>query len=250
MWKVTFKGLFAKKFRLALTSLAVVLGVAFMAGTFVLTDTLGNVFDDLFANTTKGVDAVVRAKEPFKAADNNGNQSTRPPVPESLVSTVQSVSGVQRAQGSVFGFAIVAGKDGDFIQNQAPTFGTSWYPRKTAVNQSLDLIRGRQPAAADEVALDQQTFADGKFKVGDTAKISFSTIEPREFTITGVVQFGGKKNGLAGATLAAFTPSTAQAVMNRVGQWDQIDVRGDPGLSETQVRDRIRRGAARRGLAV
>jgi putative ABC transport system permease protein len=242
MWKVTFKGLFAKKFRLALTSLAVVLGVAFMAGTFVLTDTLGNVFDDLFANTTKGVDAVVRAREPFNAAGNNGgNNSTRPPVPESLVSTVQSVSGVERAQGGVFGFALVAGKDGDFIQNQAPTFGTSWYPRKNSVNQSLALIRGRQPSSSAEVALDEQTFADGKFKVGDQAKISFATVEPREFTITGVFQFGGKKNGLAGATLAAFTPATAQEVMNRVGQWDQIDVRGDTGLSETEVRDRIRK---------
>ena len=62
MWRVTFRGLAAKKFRLVLTSLAVVLGVAFMAGTFVLTDTLDNVFDDLFTNTTKGVDAVVASR--------------------------------------------------------------------------------------------------------------------------------------------------------------------------------------------
>jgi putative ABC transport system permease protein len=103
---------------------AVVLGVAFMAGTFVLTDTLGNVFDDLFANTTKGVDAVVRAQL-FSGGNNGGNNSTRPPVPESLVPTVQAVKG---AVSGVIGFAIVAGKDGDFIQNQAPTLGTTWYP--------------------------------------------------------------------------------------------------------------------------
>ncbi len=248
MWKVTFKGLFAKKFRLALTSLAVVLGVAFMAGTFVLTDTLGNVFDELFANTTKGVDAVVRARKPFDAADDNGNQSTRPPVPESLVPTVQSVSGVQRAQGNVLGSAVVFGKNGEAIQHQAPNLGTGWYLAKTSVNKSLDLLRGRQPRAPDEVALDQQTFADAKFEIGDRAKISFLTVEPRQFRITGVFEFGGKENGLAGATLAAFTPPTAQEVMNRVGQWDQIDVRGDPGLSQTQVRDRIGRALRAEGL--
>ena len=146
MWKVTLKGLFAKKFRLALTSLAVVLGVAFMAGTFVLTDTLGNVFDDLFANTTKGVDAVVRARKPFDASGNDNNQSTRPPVPESLVSTVQSAPGVARAQGGVFGAALVKGKDGDFIQHQAPTFGTSWYPRND-VGEPIARPPARSPAA-------------------------------------------------------------------------------------------------------
>ena len=88
MWKVTFKGLFAKKFRLALTSLAVVLGVAFMAGTFVLTDTLGNVFDDLFANTTKGVDAVVRATKPFDA-----RRQQRQPVDPSAGARVARVDG-------------------------------------------------------------------------------------------------------------------------------------------------------------
>ena len=239
MWKVTFTGLLAKKFRLVLTSLAVVLGVAFMAGTLVLTDTLGSVFDNLFSNATKGVDAVVRARKPFDESGDNGI-STRPPVPASLVGTVQDVSGVELAQGTVTGFALVTGKDGESIQNQAPTLGTSWYPRNNAVNQSLDLVRGRQPGAADEVALDVKTFEDGKFKIGDHARISFLTVEPREFTITGTFEFGGNKNGLAGATMAAFVPTTAQRVMNRVDQWDQVDVRGDEGLSEVQVRDRIR----------
>ena len=83
MFKVTLKNLFARKFRLVLTSIAVVLGVAFMAGTFVLTDTLGNVFDDLFVDATKGIDAVVRAKEPFES-EGQQQTNTRPAIPESL----------------------------------------------------------------------------------------------------------------------------------------------------------------------
>src|SRR6516162_8588502 len=172
MWKVTLTGLLAKKFRLVLTSLAVVLGVAFMAGTLVLTDTLGSVFDDLFGNATKGVDAVVRAPKPYEESDQSG-ASTRPPGPASLAAAVQAVDGVDRAQGTVTGFALVEAKNGDTIQNQAPTLGVSWYPRRTSVNRSLDLKRGHQPSAPDEVALDVKTFEDGKFKVGDKAKITF-----------------------------------------------------------------------------
>src|SRR5688572_20756435 len=160
MWRVAFRGLAAKKFRLVLTSLAVVLGVAFMSGTFVLTDTLGNVFDDLFETTTCGVDAVVRSKEPFKATnESGGGESTRPPVPDSLVEVVQDVPGVELAQGSLAGYALVIGKDGEAVinNNGAPALGLPWYPRDNTVNQSLELERGRQPRTPDEVALDMKT---------------------------------------------------------------------------------------------
>ena len=129
MWRATFRGLAAKKFRLVLTSFAVVLGVAFMAGTFVLTDTLNNVFTELFTNTTKGVDAVVRSREPFKASnEQGGGEETRPPVPDSLVDVVSDVDGVDLAQGNLAGTALVIGKDGEAILNQAPTIGVAWYP--------------------------------------------------------------------------------------------------------------------------
>jgi len=250
MWRVTLRGLAAKKFRLVLTSLAVVLGVAFMAGTFVLTDTLGSVFDNLFSNTTKGVDAVVRSREPFKAAGQQGSGGeTRPPVPDSLVPVVQGVDGVDKAQGNLLGYALVTGKDGEAIVNQAPTFGLPWYPQRKSVNGSLELVQGRQARAPDEVALDQKTFEKSGYKVGDQVKISFLTVPPREFTLTGVFLFGGKKEGLAGATLAAFEPTTAQEVMNRVGQWDLIEAQAANGVSQTELRDNIRQTLRNEGLS-
>jgi len=250
MWRATLRGIFAKKFRLVLTSIAIVLGVAFMAGTFVLTDTLGSVFDNLFANTTKGVDAVVRAKEPFKASNQQGGgEQTRPPVPASLVDTVQDVKGVDLAQGNLLGYALVTGTDGEAIQNQAPTFGLPWFPRRESVNESSVIVKGRPPRAPDEVALDLKTFEDGKFKIGDTANISFLTVEPRKFEVVGTFLFGGKKDALVGATLAAFEPTTAQEVMNRVDQWDLIEVKADSGVSETQVRDNIRAMLRQEGLS-
>jgi len=237
--RVTLKNLLDRKFRLILTSLAVVIGVGFMSAGFVLTDTLGNVFDDLFVDASKGIDTIVRAKEPFEA---QGQQAveTRPPVPDELVDRVASIDGVAGAQGGVFQYALVRDKKGDAIQNQAPTFGTSWYPQRTSVNQSLELVRGHQPRADDEVALDALTAKDGKFKIGDTVRISFLGRTDVLFQLVGVFEFGGKEDGLAGATLAAFTPSSAQAHMNRVGTWDSIDVRAEGGLSEREIRDRVR----------
>ena len=250
MWRATLRGLMAKKFRLVLTSIAIVLGVAFMAGTFVLTDTLGSVFDQLFANTTKGVDVVVRAKEPFKASNQQGGgEQTRPPVPASLVDVVDGVDGVDLAQGNLLGYALVTGTDGEAILNQAPTFGLPWYPPRQSVNESTELVQGRQPRAPDEVALDLKTFEDGGFAIGDEARISFLTVEPRKFRVVGVFLFGGKKDALAGATLAAFEPQTAQEVMNRVDQWDLIEVRAESGVSAVDLRDRIRETLRAEGLA-
>jgi putative ABC transport system permease protein len=245
MLRVTLENLLARKFRLVLTSIAVILGVAFMAGTFVLTDTIGNVFDTLFANTTKGVDAVTRAQRTFKG-EGQGAADTRPPVPKALAALVGTVPGVARAQGGVFEYALVLDKKGEAIQHQAPTFGTSWYPARSAVNQSLQLQstwkggRSRQPSTGSEVALDAQTADDGNFKIGDRVTITFLTVPPQTFRLTGVFEFGGKKDGLAGATLAAFTPTRAQEVMNRVGSWDFVEVRGAGGRSEGDVRDAIR----------
>ncbi len=92
MWKVTINGLLAHKLRLALTALSIVLGVTFIAGTFILTDTLHNTFDTLFGNIYQNIDFQVRGVAQF----GSGGTATRNPVPESLVSdTVRSVLGVE-----------------------------------------------------------------------------------------------------------------------------------------------------------
>ena len=244
MGRVTLKNLLAKKFRLVLTSIAVILGVAFMAGTFVLTDTLGSVFDTLFTDAAKGVDAVVRAKEPFKAQGQNPT-NTRPTIPQALDAQVAKVPGVALAQGNVFEYALVLDKHGKQIQHQAPTFATGWYPEAHSVNQSLTLVaykgrRGHQPTTSHEVALDIKTAENGGFRIGDQVTITFQTVPPQKFTLSGVTEFGGNPDGLAGATLAAFTPHRAQAVMGLTGKWDYVDVRAKPGVSQTEVRDAIR----------
>src|SRR4051812_31857182 len=237
MWEVTRKGLLAHKFRLLLTSISIVLGVGFVAGTFVFTDTIGSVFDHLFTQTTSGTDAVVRAKLPFKVNTQGGGQQDRAPVPDSLVPVVRATPGVADAQGAVNGYALVTGKDGKAISGQAPTIGVSWGPIPRFA-KSFNVKRGSRPTQPNQVALDETTASKAKVDVGDTVKIVFLTIPPEEFKVSAVFRFGDAGN-LAGATLAAFEPTTAQRVTNKVGVWDEIDAAAKSGLSQTQLRDAL-----------
>src|SRR5438270_2290721 len=238
MWEVTRKGLLAHKFRLLLTSISIVLGVAFVAGTFVFTDTISSVFDHLFTQTTSGVDAAVRSNLPFKvSAPGGGAQADRAPVPDSLVPVVRATTGVAEAQGNVGGSALVVGKDGKGVQGQAPTLGVSWGP-DPRFGKSFNLERGARPTQPTQVALDETTAKTAKVGVGDSVRIVFLSVPPQQFTISAVFRFGDAGN-LAGATLAAFEPTTAQRVLGKVGVWDAIDVAGDSGLTQTQLADHL-----------
>ena len=217
MWKVTLKGLAAHKLRLVLTGLAIILGVAFVAGTYVLTDTINKTFTQLFAQTTRGVDVAVRTKATFSAQGN----PQRAPMPATLVAAVRAVPGVAAAEGSVGGYAQFVGKAGKPVTTGgAPTLGVSM--SSVPQFQSVTTLRdGRRPAGPGEVAVDAGTARKQGFGVGDRVKILFQG-PPRTFTVVGIVGFGEADN-LAGATLAGFDLATAQQVLNRTGSYDQID---------------------------
>ncbi len=228
MRNVTIKGLLAHKLRLALTALAIVLGVTFISGTFVLTDTLNNTFTVLFGNIYQKIDFQVRGV----AQLGSGANATRNELPESLLATVRGVPGVQAAQGEVGGYAQFVAQDGKAIQTGgAPTLGVSFNPDQQI--SSLHLVAGGPPVTADDVVMDAGTAQKYGFTVGQRVRILFAG-PPRTFTITGIAQFGSANN-LAGATLAAFTLPTAQAVLQEVGHLDNINVVAAPGASKPAV---------------
>ena len=228
MRNVTIKGLLAHKLRLALTALAIVLGVTFISGTFVLTDTLNNTFTVLFGNIYQKIDFQVRGV----AQLGSGANAVRNELPESLLATVRGVPGVQAAQGEVGGYAQFVAQDGKAIQTSgAPTLGVSFDPDQQI--SSLHLVAGGPPVTADDVVMDAGTAQKYGFTVGQRVRILFAG-PPRTFTITGIAQFGSANN-LAGATLAAFTLPTAQAVLQEVGQLDDINVVAAPGASKPAV---------------
>jgi putative ABC transport system permease protein len=232
MWNVTIKGLLAHKLRLGLTALAIVLGVTFISGTFVLTDTLHNTFSTLFGNIYAKVDFQVRGV----AQLGSGGNAVRNELPESLLATVRGVPGVSAAEGQVTGYAQYIGHNGKAIQTGgAPTLGVSFdpYPQLS----SLHLIAGRPPTTSTEVVMDAGTAQKYDFSVGQQVRIL--TAGPTQiFTISGIAEFG-TANNLAGATLAAFTLPTAQAIAQETGKLDDINVLTAPGADKSAVQQAI-----------
>jgi putative ABC transport system permease protein len=238
MLRATLKGLLARKRRLALTVISIVLGVGFVAGTFVLTDTMNKAFDQLFTDAAAGSDVVVRAEQAFAPSatgPGSGAIEERDPVPDTLLPTVESVPGVASASGDVSGSAqVVDPATGDPIGGVGPpTIGTNW----TDTNPTVQIREGAAPSAADDVVIDAATATRYNLTVGQDVKILFQG-PPEEFTISGILGFGDADN-LGGATLAAFTLPTAQRVLDKEGEFDSISVLGDEGTDPGQLRAAI-----------
>jgi putative ABC transport system permease protein len=236
MWKVTIKGLLAHKLRLALTALAIVLGVTFISGTFVLTDTLHNTFNTLFSNIYQKVDFQVRGVAQFNSSGPGGG-AKRNSIPESILTSVRSVPGVAVAEGNVaFNPIQYISKEGKAIGgNGPPTLGISFDPSQEL--SELRLASGHAPATSDEVVMDEGTAQKYGFSVGDRVRILLPG-PTQTFTISGIARFG-TANNLAGATLAAFNLPTAQRLFNEVGKFDAINVATAPGADNAQVQRAI-----------
>ena len=235
MWKVTRKGLLAHKLRLALTALAIVLGVTFISGTLVLTDTLHATFTTLFGHAYQNVDFEVRGKAAFSDNPANGG-AVRKPIPDSVLTTVQKVPGVAYAAGTVTGYAQFVTQDGKAVTTGgAPTIGLSFDPNPQL--SALRVVSGHGPASANQVAMDAGTATKYHFHVGDRVHVLLIG-PPRTFTISGIVTFGSVDN-LAGATLAAFDTGTAQQILGTPGQFAAVDVLTEPGADKAQVQRAI-----------
>ncbi len=235
MWKVTRKGLLAHKLRLALTAVAIVLGVTFISGTLVLTDTLHATFTTLFGHIYQNVDFEVRGKAAF--TDNSGGGgAVRKPIPDSIVSSVRRLPGVAYAEGTVGGYAQFVAPDGQAVTTGgAPTIGLSFDPNPQL--SSLRVSSGHGPTTPNQVAMDAGTANKYHFHVGNRVRILLIG-PPQTFTISGIVTFGTADN-LAGATLAAFDLSTAQHVLGQPGHLSAIDVLTQPGADKAQVQRAI-----------
>ncbi len=232
MFKIIMHGLLARKFRLVATALAVTLGVAFMAGTLVLTDTFGKTFDDLSAGVYKGTDAVVRATATFNGPQFTGEQ--RPFVNASLASTLGQVPGVAAVEGSVFGYTRLIGKNGKALGNPAngaPTLGGNW--NQVAALNPWHLVAGRAPQAAGQVVIDKKSASDGRLRVGD-----FTTVlvkgPPQRVQVVGIIGFG-TADSPGGASVVLFTTPVAQQLVAAPGKYTSILFVAKPGVSQQHL---------------
>jgi putative ABC transport system permease protein len=232
--RATFRSLLARKLRLLLSATAVVLGVSFVSGALVLTDTLGAVFDDLFASVNSKTAVEVRGAQPFAAAQ---GETSRLPVPTSLLPVLEQVDGVAAVVGDVSGYAQVLTKDGKpYGSGQAPALGVNYdaNPRTSA----FTLRSGRAPAAPTDIALDASTSKGSGFGLGDQVTVLLRDGRST-YTVSGIFGFGENDN-LAGATLVAFEQRTAEKVVGSPGELEVVRLAADEGVSQAELRDRVR----------
>jgi putative ABC transport system permease protein len=238
MLNVTFKSLLARKLRLLLTALAVVIGVAFVSGTLVLGDTLNSTFDKLFATAYAGTDVGVRGESAFSVNVTEGGDPTtaRAPVPVEVLDQVREVDGITAAEGDTFGFAQIVRPDGDVVETTgAPTIGGAWLGDSPL--NPYRLQEGQAPSGAGEVAIDQITATDNELAVGDRIGV-LTQAGPMDATVTGIVSFGDS-GSLAGATVTLFDEQTAQETLGEPGTFSEVLAIGDGTVSDEELRDRV-----------
>ncbi|HEY6533069.1 MAG TPA: FtsX-like permease family protein [Acidimicrobiales bacterium] len=244
MFNLTRKGLWAHKVRFVLTGLAVVLGVAFMAGTMILTATMGKTFDGLFATSNEGIDVVVQ----HTVGAESDFQQVQERVEVGLLDEVREIDGVSAAAGSIEGFAQIVDADGTVTATDGigGTMGVAWIDDERL--NPFELTSGRAPSGSSEVVLDQATVEDQGWTVGDTVGVvaKDSTVP---MTIVGTAGFGGNK-GIPGFTVIAADDTTAQAMFAEPGAYDSIVVAATDGTTATALTERITAEIGSPGLEI
>jgi putative ABC transport system permease protein len=237
--RVALKGLWLRRGRALLTTIAVVLGVAMVCGTYILTDTIDKAFDQIFTTGNAGTNAVVTAKN--RVDDSLSGSAT---VPAALLAKVRDVDGVAEAAGTVeaqgFGSDAIRliGSDGKTIGNEnAPKLGIGADFAIKRFNP-FTVAAGRFPGGDHELAIDKGTADKEKLKPGDTVGVAAQGATEK-FTIAGVVRYG-EVNSLGGATIGLFDVPTAQKLLDKPGQFDSIAVASERGVSDPDLKARLK----------
>jgi putative ABC transport system permease protein len=233
MTTVSLRGLFGRKLRTILTSLAIVLGVAMVSGGYVLTDSISKAFDTIFAASYDQTDAVISGKSLTDYS--NGGRAT---VSRELLERVRSTPGVAAAAGSIFDLnsnadqAKIIDKNGKVVEGGGnPTFGMGVDPKQPRFNP-LKLTSGHWASGAGEVVIDETTATRYDFAVGDPIKVAIGG-PVRSFTLAGIARYGDVSS-IGGATFAIFDVDVAQQFLHKRG-YDAISVAAADGVTKNEL---------------
>jgi putative ABC transport system permease protein len=229
--RFALKGMMGRKLRTALTAFAIVLGVAMISGSYILTDSISSAFDTIFTESYRGTDAVITGKSAFDLGSNN--TSTEPSFGESLLPKVRELPGVKAALGGVGGDGVhLIGKNGKAIGfGGAPNLGFSVDPSQPEFN-SLTLVAGAWPKA-NEVVVDKSTAGKKDIHPGQTIGVQVRGPVER-LRVSGLVKFGSVST-IGGATLAGFDLPTAQRLFGKEGKLDDIRMSSKPGVTSAEL---------------
>ncbi|HTO01370.1 MAG TPA: FtsX-like permease family protein, partial [Microthrixaceae bacterium] len=231
MLSVALKGMWAHKRRLLRTCSAVLLGVAFLAGTLVLGDTMRAGFSQVFADAYSKTNVVVQGTESL-----GDDQQQRRLVPEDLLDRIHELDTVDVAIPAIDGIAQVVGKDGDPIGGQGPpTLGASWVVDDPT--NPYQIVEGLAPTADDEVVIDRGTAKAGELKVGDTTTVRTPT--PVKVKIVGIIAFG-TQDSIGGSGVTGFTPVAARKyLIGGASGYSSISVKAAAGVSDDKLAESI-----------
>jgi putative ABC transport system permease protein len=226
---LALKSLWARKARALGTTLAVVIGVAFVAGSYVFTDTIFAAFDEIFSESLKGTSVVISAKNPVE--QQNGEIPT---VSASLLPRVRRTPGVKLAAGAIFTPGGFFDSNGDKIGNKfAPKFISSHLPDGL---ESLTYLEGHRPRGPTEASIDKAAAESSGLHLGEEIKI-IGQGSARPFRLVGFTRLGSASFG--GASIAQVTLPVAQRLTHKAGRFDQISVAAASGVSATALKRRI-----------
>jgi putative ABC transport system permease protein len=236
MKRVALRGLLARKLRSTLTAIAIVLGVAMVSGTLVLTDTIERAFDTIFSSSYEQTDAVVSGKKLVE-----WSQTGKAQISPQVLADVRALPEVEAAAGTILDLsgdanqAKILDRNGKAIQGNNPTFGLGVDPADERFNP-FKLVEGEWASGPDQVVIDLNTADEQGFKLGDRIEIAGEG-PIRAYTLAGIARFGDVAS-LGGATIALFDVATARRVLDKTG-FDAIAVAARDGVGQNELIDSI-----------
>jgi putative ABC transport system permease protein len=232
VWRVTWRNLVARKLRLLLSAFAIVLGVAFVAGSMIFTNAMGGAFDDIIEGSTADVEVAFKGANDFDSGQDNRT------FPASVATDLEKLPEVKSANPqNTLQTVFVIGKNGKVIGGNGPP-GLALNPTEAESltgKPILSLVRGDYPTGPDQIALDVDTADKGKFKIGDTVELATPGRPPvMKAELTGLVEFGS--GGLNGATLTVFdTRFMQERFYGGRDVFSTISLNAAPGVSQAQL---------------
>ncbi|WP_069816196.1 ABC transporter permease [Streptomyces sp. TP-A0874] len=240
MFRTALRNVLAHKARLLMTVLAVMLGVAFVSGTLVFTDTVGQAFQNKSAQSFENVSVAVRHQAGSPAPVNqqeDDDSGVKPKLTDALLKRIADLPGAESATGSVSGFTALADKQGKLVGQGWDTQGGNHYPGPDGRDLRYTFTEGKAPTADDEVAIDSRTAERTGYRVGDTVRLSVDG-PVRQPEVSGVFDTDDGYVA-AGGSLVLFDNQTARKLLGKTTEYDEITVKAAPGTSEARLKAAI-----------